>query len=85
VKASWEDVQEVAAWVAQPMRPTLLSTARTTTLLRISLRKASYQEDCITSFLSASADPADDNNNSNNNNIINKENKIEFAFQLMMS
>jgi len=68
VKASWEDVQEVAAWVAQPMRPTLLSTARTTTLLRISLRKASYQEDCITSSLSASADPADDNHNINNNN-----------------
>ncbi len=59
MKASWEDVQEVAAWVAQPMRPTLLSTARTTTLLRISLRKASYQEDCITSSLSASADPAE--------------------------
>ncbi len=59
MKASCEDVQEVAAWVAQPMRPTLLSTARTTILLRISLRKASYQEDCITSSLSASADPAE--------------------------
>ena len=58
MEASWEDVQEVAAWVAQPMRPTLLSTARTTTWLRMSLRKASYQEDCITSSLSASADPA---------------------------
>ena len=39
------------------MRPTLLSTALTTTLLRMSLRKASYHDDCITSSLNASADP----------------------------
>ena len=57
VEARCEEVQEVAAWVAAPMRPTLLSTALTTTLLRMSLRKASYQDDCITSSLKASADP----------------------------
>lgn len=57
MNASWVEVQEVAAWVAQPIPPTLPSTALTTTLLRMSLRKASYQDDCITSSLNASADP----------------------------
>ena len=52
------EVQEVAALVTLPTPPTEASTARTTRLLRMSERKASYQELCITSSLKASAAPA---------------------------
>jgi len=43
--------------VAAPTRPRLLSTARTTTLLRMSARNASYHALCTTSSRSASAEP----------------------------
>jgi len=43
--------------VAAPTRPRLLSTARTTALLRMSARKASYHALCTTSSRSASAEP----------------------------
>ena len=51
-------VQDVAATVADPTRPRLSSTARTTTLLRMSVLNASYQLLRMTSSLKASAEPA---------------------------
>ena len=48
----------VVQLVAWPMRPRLLSTARTITLLRISARNASYQALRTTSSRSVSAAPA---------------------------
>ena len=53
-------VQDVAATVTDPTRPRLSSTARTTTLLRMSVLNASYQLLRMTSSLRASAEPAEE-------------------------
>ena len=52
-----EAARELAALVMLPTPPTEASTALTTKLLRMSERKASYQELCTTSSLKASAAP----------------------------